>query len=67
MRMLMITYEQIKNNENIRTYIAKADQTLATMGYTVLRTFYGQCTILLFLILRANIRIKQATILMDWL
>lgn len=33
----------------------------------LLRTFYGQCTILLFLILRANIRIKQATILMDWL
>ena len=32
--MLMITYEQIKNNENIRTYIAKADQALATMGYT---------------------------------
>ena len=30
----MITYEQIKNNENIRTYIAKADQALATMGYT---------------------------------
>ena len=32
--MLMITYEQIKNNENIRTYISKADQALATMGYT---------------------------------
>ncbi len=30
----MITYEQIKNNENIRTYIAKADQSLAAMGYT---------------------------------
>jgi len=30
----MITYEQIKNNENIRTYISKADQALATMGYT---------------------------------
>jgi len=30
----MIAYEQIKNNENIRTYIAKADQALATMGYT---------------------------------
>ena len=30
----MITYEQIKNNENIRTYITKADEALATMGYT---------------------------------
>ena len=30
----MITYEQIKNNENIRTYITKADQALAAMGYT---------------------------------
>ncbi|MBQ8642434.1 MAG: HD domain-containing protein [Clostridia bacterium] len=30
----MITYEQIKNNENIRTYIARADQSLAAMGYT---------------------------------
>ncbi len=30
----MITYEQIKSNENIRTYIAKADQSLAAMGYT---------------------------------
>ena len=25
----MITYEQIKNNENIRIYITKADQALA--------------------------------------
>ena len=30
----MISYEQIRNNENIRTYIARADQSLATMGYT---------------------------------
>ena len=30
----MITYEQIKNNETIRTYITKADQSLAAMGYT---------------------------------
>lgn len=30
----MITYEQIRNNENIRIYIAKADMALATMGYT---------------------------------
>ena len=30
----MITYEQIRQNENIRTYITKADQALETMGYT---------------------------------
>ncbi|MBR4959413.1 MAG: HD domain-containing protein [Clostridia bacterium] len=30
----MITYESIRQNENIRTYIAKADQALAAMGYT---------------------------------
>jgi len=30
----MITYESIRQNENIRTYIAKADEALAAMGYT---------------------------------
>ena len=30
----MITYEEIKNNAQIRTYIAKADQSLAALGYT---------------------------------
>ena len=30
----MITYEQIRENPNIRIYITKADEALATMGYT---------------------------------
>lgn len=30
----MITYEQIKNDKNINTYIAEADKTLISMGYT---------------------------------
>lgn len=30
----MITYSEIKNNENIRTYIKKADEALKTLGYT---------------------------------
>lgn len=30
----MITYEQIKQNEAIRTYIQKADESLAALGYT---------------------------------
>lgn len=30
----MITYEEIKKNQNIRTYITKADQSLSAMGYT---------------------------------
>ena len=30
----MITYEEIKNNKNIRTYIKKADESLIALGYT---------------------------------
>lgn len=30
----MIRYEEIKQNEGIRTYIQKADESLATLGYT---------------------------------
>jgi metal-dependent HD superfamily phosphatase/phosphodiesterase len=30
----MITYEDIRNNEEINTYIQKADQSLAALGYT---------------------------------
>lgn len=30
----MITIEEIKNNEQINTYITKADETLAAMGFT---------------------------------
>lgn len=30
----MITYEQIKNNETIRTYIKRADESLVVLGYT---------------------------------
>ncbi|MGN1231268.1 MAG: HD domain-containing protein [Anaerotignum sp.] len=30
----MITYEQIKQNQDIRTYIQKADESLAALGYT---------------------------------
>ena len=30
----MITYEQIKHNENIRTYIEKADRSLIALGFT---------------------------------
>lgn len=30
----MITFEEIKNNEDIRTYITHADKSLAAMGYT---------------------------------
>lgn len=30
----MITYEEIKNNKNIRTYIQKADESLIALGYT---------------------------------
>lgn len=30
----MITFEQIKNNESVRTYIAKADESLIALGYT---------------------------------
>ncbi len=30
----MITYEQIKKNEDIKTYIKKADESLRALGYT---------------------------------
>jgi len=30
----MITYAQVRDNEDIKTYINKADQTLAALGYT---------------------------------
>jgi len=30
----MITFDDIKNNEAVRTYIIKADETLFTLGYT---------------------------------
>lgn len=30
----MITYEQIKNNETIKTYIQSADETLKELGFT---------------------------------
>jgi len=30
----MITYEDVKNNENIKCYIAQAAKALAAMGYT---------------------------------
>ena len=30
----MITYEQLKQNEEIRTYISMADRSLAALGYT---------------------------------
>ena len=30
----MLTYEQVKNNEAIRTYIQRADESLTALGYT---------------------------------
>ncbi len=30
----MVTYEQIKNNEEINTYIRKADESLSVLGFT---------------------------------
>ena len=30
----MLTYEMIKNSETIKTYIAKADESLSALGYT---------------------------------
>ncbi len=30
----MVTYEEIKHNEAIRTYIRKADESLSSLGYT---------------------------------
>ena len=32
--MKMITYEDVKNNENIKTYITKADESLKALGFT---------------------------------
>ena len=29
-----VTYQYIQKNEDIRTYIRRADQSLAAMGYT---------------------------------
>lgn len=31
---MKITYEDIKNNESVRTYIQKADESLTALGYT---------------------------------
>ncbi|MBP3543148.1 MAG: phosphohydrolase, partial [Lachnospiraceae bacterium] len=31
---MKITFEQIKNNETIQTYIKKADESLIALGYT---------------------------------
>ena len=30
----MLTYEQVKNNEAVRTYIQRADESLTALGYT---------------------------------
>ena len=30
----MPTFEEIKNNEAVRTYITKADESLIALGYT---------------------------------
>ena len=30
----MISYEELKKNKAIRTYITKADESLITLGYT---------------------------------
>ena len=30
----MLTFEQIKNNATIRTYIQRADESLIALGYT---------------------------------
>lgn len=30
----MLTYEEVKNNETVRTYISKADESLIALGYT---------------------------------
>jgi metal-dependent HD superfamily phosphatase/phosphodiesterase len=32
--VIMLTFEQIKNNEDIRTYIVRADESLKALGYT---------------------------------
>lgn len=31
---MKITFEEIKNNEAVRTYIQKADESLIALGYT---------------------------------
>ena len=31
---MRITFEEIKNNETIRTYIKKADESLLSLGFT---------------------------------
>lgn len=33
-RILMLTYEQMKENKDIRTYIERADESLAALGFT---------------------------------
>ena len=35
-RQPMLTYEQVKNNDQIRIYIQKADEALIELGYTCL-------------------------------
>ena len=30
----MVTYEDVKNSEDIKTYIQKADEALSALGYT---------------------------------
>ena len=30
----MVTFEDVKNNPDIRAYISKADESLIAMGYT---------------------------------
>lgn len=30
----MVTYDQIKNDKDIKTYIMMADQTLSALGFT---------------------------------
>ena len=30
----MVTYEQVRENPNIRTYIQRADESLIALGYT---------------------------------
>ena len=30
----MLTFEEVKNNEAVRTYIQRADESLTALGYT---------------------------------
>ena len=32
----MLTYEDVKNNSAVRTYIQRADESLTALGYTCL-------------------------------